>query len=207
MGYKEDDLTEGLIEDYQSRDHIQIIEPEAHYDHYGHRGWPDLFAVFLRPAEALFEYHLIEVKSEHAVKTATGANEIIRQFNQMRRYFYEDDRHHVALPEFEFQEVVLVFELAFIPTDHTILHIFDNKRIYTEAITADSPNPWEKLPLDQTNSGIQRGIEVSLTLRHPNNPGKELELISNHRGSYLDEKDPQTLLDYYDDPLDRSYRN
>lgn len=201
MAYKEDDLTEGLIENYQKRDHIRIIEPEAHYDHYGHRGWPDLFAVFLRPDEGLVEYHLIEVKSEYAVKAATGANEIIRQFNQMRRYFYEDDRHHVMLPEFESREIVLVFELTFIPTEHTVSHIFSNKRMYTEAITSDSPNPWEKLPSDQTNTGIHSGIEVSLTLRHPNNPENELELISGHSGRtrYMNNKDPQTLLNSFND--------
>lgn len=176
----EDDLTNGLIQRYQSRDLCRIIEPEAHYDHYGYRGWPDLYAVFERADQNLVEYHLIEVKSEHAVKAATGANEILRQFNQMRTYFFKDERHNISLPVYKHNDAVAVFELTFIPTEYTILHIFDNKEMYNEAITSSSHNPYDKLPPDQTNTGIHSGIEVSLTLRHPSKPHPPIALATHN---------------------------
>lgn len=120
----EDDLAKAIVHYNQSRDRdiVDIIEPEAHYDHYGWRGIPDLYIVFQRP-NSLWEQHLYEIKSEYAVKAATEANEIIRQFNQMRLWFFEDDERRVHEPRYDFEDVVLHFELVFIPTEYTILYI------------------------------------------------------------------------------------
>lgn len=198
MSYKEDDLTKSLIKHHQDRDHVRIIEPEAHYDHYGKQGWPDLYVVFNRIPENLIEHHLIEVKSEHAVRQATGANEIIRQFNQMRWYFFEDDRRNVHQPRSEYEDVVLVFELTFIPTEYNILHLFDNKEIYNQAITSDSLDPVDKLPDNQTNTNIHNGIEVYLTLRHPADARSERVLISNNGWELTSSDDPIELIERYE---------
>lgn len=194
MTYTEDDLTEGLIKTYQDRDFIEIIEPEAHYDHYGHRGFPDLFAVFRRPADELVEYHLIEVKSDHAIKAATGANDIIRQFNQMRRYFFKDDDRPVFpfRPEYE---VVLVFELAFILSEYSVLHFWDNKELYKEAITADYPNPHEQVPPDQ-DAEIHNEIEVALNFRHPTNPKRVYTPVSDSNVNFNADEDPLEFYEY-----------
>lgn len=177
MTYTEDDLTEALIQYHKDRHLVEIIEPEAFYNDYGMRGYPDLHLQFNRPADGLIESHLIEVKSEYAVDSATGANEIIRQFNKMRRHFYEDDDRQIPFPSYEWEDVVLVFELAFIPSEYTLLHLLDNKEMYNEAINISDPT-YSKLPNNQTNNGIHSGVEVDLTFRHPAAPKYSYSLVS-----------------------------
>jgi len=180
MTYTEDDLTEALIQYHKDRHLVEIVEPEAFYNNYGMRGYPDLYVQFNRAPEDLIESHLVEIKSEYAVKSATGANEIIRQFNKMRRHFYEDEDRHVPFPRNEFEEVVLVFELAFIPSEYTLLHLLDNKEMYNEAINISDP-AYSKLPRDQSNEGVHSGVEVDLTFRHPAAPGYAYSLVSKNR--------------------------
>lgn len=184
MAYTEDDLTEAIIEYHKDRHLIETIEPEAFYNDYGMRGYPDLYVQFNRPADGLIESHLIEVKSEYAVKSATGANEIIRQFNKMRRHFYEDNDRPVPFPQFEWEEVVLVFELAFIPSEYTLLHLLDNREMYNEAINILDP-AYSKLPSEQSNEGIHSGVEVNLTFRHPAAPGYGYSLVSKQTDQEL----------------------
>lgn len=182
MPYKEDDLTEGLIQYHQQNHLVEVIEPEAHYQDYGQRGTPDLYVIFTRAAEGLIESHLIEVKSDHAIRAATGANEIIRQFNRMRYHFYEDEKRPAPEPLQEGDEVVLVFELAFIPSEYALLHLLDNKQLYNTAI--QTRIGFDKLPSGQTNSGIHSGVETDLTFRHPNAPEMAMSLVSG-RGRSL----------------------
>lgn len=196
MAYSEDDLTEVLIQRYQDRDIVHIIEPEAHYDHYGHRGWPDLFVVFERAPEGLIEHHLIEVKSEYAVKSATGANEIIRQFNQMRRYFFDDERHNLYPMDHDYQEIVIDFELTFIPTPYTIQHLHNYAEMYNQAISATSPDRFDLLPSDQGTSGIHEGIEVNLTLRHPEYPFP-VALVTKGGSNFSPSSDPDAFYEDY----------
>lgn len=105
--YTEDNLTNALIEFYREHgDYDPKIEPEAPYDHYGKRGFADLYIELekLGLSDTMHERidtkeaHLIEVKSGSAVKSATGANDIIRQFNQMRQNFYKDDGRNTPDP-------------------------------------------------------------------------------------------------------------
>lgn len=194
MEYTEDDLTRGLIQLYQDRDFNQIIEPEAHFNHYGNKGWPDLYAVFERPTERLIEHHIIEVNSESAVKSATGANQIVRQFKTMLKYFFKDEQNIADIPTNDW-EMVFVFELTFIPTEYNILHIFDNIQIYHEVFKSGKMDPFEELPSDQTNRGIHQGVEKSMTLRHPNSPEREWQLASNEGLRSVMDKDASSFLD------------
>lgn len=192
----EDDLAKAIVDYNRSREHdiVEIIEPEAHYHHYGWRGVPDLYIVFQRPS-SLWEQHLYEIKSEYAVKAATGANEIIRQFNQMRRWFFEDDERYVREPRFDFEDVFLHFELVFIPTEYTILHIFDNKELYNEAIHSETPNPSSKLPKNQTNEG---GVNTLLSLRSPTDR-YSTPIISDNGTRLTDDDDPMEYIEKYTD--------
>lgn len=99
----EDEVTNALIQWHKSsaREAIEAgdtdadveILPEAHYNHYGNRGVVDLYAIM-----GGWNGHVYEIKSETAVRNATGANEVIRQFNRMREYFSKGAIIHARLP-------------------------------------------------------------------------------------------------------------
>lgn len=113
------------------------ITPEAHYNHYGTRGVADLYVEEREEASkhitgdlyktGTFRYvYVYEVKSEHAVKHATGANEIVRQFNKMCDYFFEDESWRKGYQT--------RLELCFIPTPVTWNHVRENRDIYEELV-------------------------------------------------------------------------
>ena len=129
---KEDKMTETLIDwatephpESSDREFSHEVEPEAHYNYYGDRGVADLY---IREIEDMddgrtFYYdNLYEIKSESAIRSATGANEIIRQFNKMRKYFYKDESRSVPTE--------VHFELLFLPTEATIEHLIENMTLY-----------------------------------------------------------------------------
>jgi len=95
MVSKEDELVNALVQMAKGSGYDRVeVTPEAHYNNYGTRGVADLH---IRRVEQLrygtkYTDVVYEVKSESAVRSATGANEIIRQYNRMRENFYEDDR-------------------------------------------------------------------------------------------------------------------
>lgn len=178
MSYSEDDLTNGLIHHYQDAEFVHVMEPEAFYNDYGMRGFPDLHMVYEWIDDGIIESQLIEVKSEYAVKRATGANEIIRQFNKMRRHFYKAEGQVVPMRQFEWQEIFLGFELAFIPSEYTLLHILDNKEMYNQAIQTSQGNV-SRLPRNQNREGtMHSGIQVLLSFRHPEQPDRPISLVS-----------------------------
>lgn len=129
---KEDDLVSYLIEfdqpsDIDERDFDECeytAHPEQHYDHYGNRGSVDLFTRFEGHDDGRITLRdaIYEVKADTAIEQSTGANEIIRQYNKHREYFYtgtdfrDPDRAR--------------FELVFIPTPTTIQHLIENASIY-----------------------------------------------------------------------------
>lgn len=125
-----DEPTDAHHEEYDKVEYS--VTPEAPYNHYGDRGVVDLVT---RMKVTTFEQNLgqewektgtaqnvYEVKSPNAVQQATGANEILRQYNRHRRYFYKDEEH--SLPSQG------KFELAFIPHPVTVKHVADNYRMY-----------------------------------------------------------------------------
>ena len=178
MSYSEDDLTNGLIRHYQDAEFVHVMESEVFYNDYGMRGFPDLHMVYEWLHDGIIESQLIEVKSEYAVKRATGANEIIRQFNKMRRHFYEDEDQIVPMRQFEWQDLFLGFELAFIPSEYTLLHLLDNNEMYNQAIQTSQGNV-SRLPRNQNREGaMHSGIPVLLSFRHPKRPDRPIPLVS-----------------------------
>jgi hypothetical protein len=100
---------------------LTSIEPEAHYNHYGDRGIADLYIV-TETIDGEKEGKAFEVKSDSAVQEATGANEIIRQYNRMRRYFFQDEQRTV--PDY------CCFELCFVVSEKTVKHVCENFNTY-----------------------------------------------------------------------------
>lgn len=125
---------------------IDLLEPEAHYNYYGDRGAADLYALecerlATRPDSCWG--HLYEVKSANAVREATGANEIVRQFKKMKRYFFKDDAW--GTPQ------SLLYELCFIVCPTTVQHVAENRDIYSQLSDRD----------------VEEGTSVSVLFRAP----------------------------------------
>lgn len=122
--------------------------PEAPYQNYGFRGFADLCQHW----PAVDSYVVFEVKSESAVRGATGPNEIVRQFNKMVSSFFADSRW--SAPN------VAVFELCFVATEYTVRHLLDYPHFYAaaartlEGVASGSPLP-------------DPVVKSQVTLRHP----------------------------------------
>ena len=113
----EDDVVSRLIEKHRSRSgDLANITPEMHYNYYGDRGVVDLFTeVKGEEVTGTSVQQIYEVKSESAVREATGCNEIIRQFNRMKEFFLKGtDKEPTDL---------VMYKLYFVPTDYTLRHI------------------------------------------------------------------------------------
>lgn len=135
MTLTEDDLASALVDYYkQSTKKTEKIEntkielniyPEAHYNHYGERGSVDLF-VEQNYSPTYIDGKVIELKSESAVREATGANEIIRQFNKMRENFFRGSSHDYPTE--------ISFELCFTPNKYNIRYLSNNIGLYQSTI-------------------------------------------------------------------------
>lgn len=123
---REDTLTSRLVEYYQQSRFEHEVQVEQHYNHYGDRGVVDLVA----QDTTTDDIHLYEIKSTAAIESATGANEIIRQFNRMRRYYFRDQS--TATPKGN-----VTFELCFVPTYECYRHVHTNTELYRSAAQAD----------------------------------------------------------------------
>lgn len=132
MQVSEDELTNALIQ-YHRENHREAEElnpdsgdlnayPEAHYNHYGNRGVADLYVT-----TGEWSGKVYELKSESAVREATGANEILRQFNKMREYFFAGSQHDPPTHEVH-------FELCFTPSELNFRHIAENADMYRSVI-------------------------------------------------------------------------
>lgn len=115
--------------------------PEEHYNYYGDRGVVDLYVKIPVPrsnkdrslGRRSSRDILYEVKSDAAVGSSTGANEIIRQFNRMRTYFYKDPD---KVPPRSY-----AMRLLFVVSETTIRHVVENLGMYIETTNKDyGPN-------------------------------------------------------------------
>lgn len=104
-------------------DRVEVFY-EKHYNHYGSRGVADLYAQQFEGdwrADTVYE-----VKGDSAIRNATGANEIVRQFNRMCKYFYAGVEHSYP-PRGSYPPQA---ELTFIATELAFEHINENYDIY-----------------------------------------------------------------------------
>lgn len=145
MTSSEDELVNSLIQRHLERqERIKDRDPdaddaeaypEAHYNHYGNRGVADLYLTI-----GNWEGRLFEIKSESAVRNSTGANEIIRQFNKMREYFFKGSDHEVPSSQ-------LGFELCFTASEHNIRHIAENADMYSSIVDQDFVDVYDGSPI------------------------------------------------------------
>lgn len=91
--------------------HDVRVSPEVHYNNYGTRGVVDLYQHAGKIA--------YELKSENAVKSVSGANAIVRQYNKMRENFNDGSNHTADY-----------FDLLFAPSKHNLFHLINNASIY-----------------------------------------------------------------------------
>jgi len=167
---KEDTIVQSIVEEHSQYDHIEI-ELEKQYNHYGDRGAVDMVIVN-HEENAMW---IIEVKSDTAVKEATGANEIIRQFNKHREYFLKgvDTRYNVKRGRTN-------YELVFAATDVCYNHLIENKTLYQNIADQDF---------------------CHITLNHPDRDigGKPFKESDWHDGWHLQES-YNTLVDSIPEP-------
>jgi len=113
------------------RDFVEInydATPEAHYNYYGDRGAVDLHTRLTgkNPDGSEFIHDFVfEVKADPAVREATGANEILRQWSHQRKYFYKDES--ISKPD------EADFQLIFVPSELTVRHLMANSVLYESA--------------------------------------------------------------------------
>jgi len=177
MSITEDELTSTLIDyfkqstkELEEMDDLSIelnISLEASYNHYGNRGFVDLYAEQQYP-NGYTNGYVFELKSESAVKQATGANEIIRQFNKMREYFFQGGSYSVPNK--------LNFELCFTPTEYNIRHICKNINMY-------QTSTGEKLIPSNPEDRF-----VNITIR-PTNPETITPIIFSNKGKSMLERE------------------
>lgn len=142
---QEDAIVSRIIESANSLNNTSV-NVEVPYNHYGSRGVVDLVVEQTTPPdqsrleetlksnEYLTEdvakrmltstyLWVYEVKSESAVNGATGANEIIRQFNSHREYFFRGS-------DYENTYTGVKWALAFEFTQPVFEHVEENEVIY-----------------------------------------------------------------------------
>ena len=123
---REDALATRLVDHYETPSDAPAIRLEEPYDADGRQGVVDLFVRTRTPAPV---DRVIELKSDAAVRRATGANEILRQFRRMERYFHVDDRHALR-PKLGRTEPGARYLLCFAPTPTCVHHVAVNRTLY-----------------------------------------------------------------------------
>lgn len=132
-GVREDRLAERIVRwaEATTEPTVSLEEP---YDHYGNRGQVDVYLEVPPPPP---REHVIELKGDAAVRRATGANEILRQFRRAVRYFYRDETHHLRR-RLGRTEPPVRFLLAFAPTVACVEHVARHATLY-ESVEASGP--------------------------------------------------------------------
>lgn len=117
--HTEDDLAQRIIKNFPDSD----FWVEVDYNDYGTRGSVDLVDRRNKINKAIWLVH--EFKSAFAVEQATGANEIIRQFNKHKNHFFSG----AEIPQPKRSDAVKWY-LSFIPCETTIKHYKNNAALY-----------------------------------------------------------------------------
>ncbi|RLM54098.1 hypothetical protein DVK02_11785 [Halobellus sp. Atlit-31R] len=123
---REDELATALVEHFEAAFDDAAVRLEEPYDHYGNRGVVDVYARTSPPERVSY---LAELKADPAVRMAAGANEILRQYRRMERYFYADDAHDLRT-RLGRDGPGLYLLLLFAPTVRCVEHVVQNRRLY-----------------------------------------------------------------------------
>lgn len=123
---REDELATRVVDHYAAAHDEPEIRLEEPYDADGRRGIVDVY-VRLRTPERVD--HVIELKGDAAVRHATGANEILRQYRRMERYFHADSTHAIR-PKLGRTEPGARYLLCFAPTPTCVHHVGTHRSLY-----------------------------------------------------------------------------
>lgn len=123
---REDELATRVVEHFEAAFERSAVRLEEPYDHYGNRGSVDVYARVRTPARVDY---LVELKADPAVRIAGGANEILRQYRRMERYFYKDDEHSIG-PKLAREGPGTHFLLLFAPTASCVEHVNEHRTLY-----------------------------------------------------------------------------
>ena len=123
---REDELATRVVDHYAVAHDDPEVRLEEPYDADGRRGVVDVY-VRLRTPERVD--HAIELKADAAVRRATGANEVLRQYRRMERYFHADERHALR-PKLGRTEPGARFLLLFAPTATCVHHVATHRSLY-----------------------------------------------------------------------------
>jgi len=123
---REDELATVVVDHYAAVHGDPEVRLEEPYDAEGRRGVVDAY-VRLRTPERVD--HVIELKGDAAVRRATGANEVLRQYRRMERYFHADDRHAIR-PKLGRTEPGARYLLCFAPTPTCVHHVATHRSLY-----------------------------------------------------------------------------
>lgn len=123
---REDDLATRVVEHFEVTDPEASVNLEEPYDHDGVCGVADVHVRTRTPERVDY---LVELKGDAAIRHATGANEILRQYRRMERYFYQDEAHNIR-PKLNRNDVGVHLLLLFAPTPITVRHVANNRSLY-----------------------------------------------------------------------------
>lgn len=123
---REDELATAVVEHFRAAFDAPRIRLEEPYDHYGNRGSVDVYARVHDPAPVDY---LVELKADAALRHATGANEVLRQYRRMTRYFYKDDEHSIRVKLARDGPGVHAL-LLFAPTEACVRHVREHRALY-----------------------------------------------------------------------------
>jgi len=123
---REDDLATRVVDHYAAAHDSPDIRLEEPYDAEGRRGIVDIYVRLQTPERV---DHVIELKSDAAVRQVTGANEILRQYRRMERYFHADNAHRIR-PKLGRTEPGAHFLLCFAPTPTCVHHVATHRSLY-----------------------------------------------------------------------------
>lgn len=123
---REDDLAKSIVAHFEAVYDDPELNLEEPYGGDGGRGVADAYVRVHTPVPEDF---LVELKSDAAIRHATGANEILRQFRRMERYFYDDGSHGIR-PKLARDGCGVHLLLLFAPTPTCIRHVADNRALY-----------------------------------------------------------------------------
>lgn len=133
---REDDLATRVVDHFEAIDPEAAVNLEEPYNHDGVRGVAD---VYVRTRTPEVVDYLVELKGDAAIRHATGANEILRQYRRMERYFYQDAAHNIR-PKLNRDDVGVNLLLLFAPTPITVRHVANNRSLYASVDPAARVN-------------------------------------------------------------------
>ncbi|WP_058365284.1 hypothetical protein [Haloparvum sedimenti] len=169
---REDEMATALVDHYEALPEPAEVRLEEPYDAEGAHGVADAHVRARTPERVDY---LVELKADAAVRHATGANEVLRQYRRMERYFYRDDDHAIR-PTLGRTSPAVHLLLLFAPTPACVHHVAEHASLYASVErrgrVADVPaarkvafltgidGPPEELGFLTVNGGVAFGTDA-----------------------------------------------